>query len=58
MVVVGVGNSLRGDDAAGLEVVRALRERLTRGRARVARPREHEGETLGLLELWEGAARC
>ncbi len=57
--MLGVGNALRHDDAAGLEVVR---------RARALAPpvaradlvgaiefREHEGEMLALLGAWEGA---
>jgi hydrogenase maturation protease len=47
--VIGVGNALRGDDGAGLEVARRLHDEpgLT--------VREHEGEGLDLLTLWEGA---
>jgi hydrogenase maturation protease len=52
VVVIGVGNSLRHDDAAGLEAVRRLRTRAEAARITV---REQEGETLGLLEQWEGA---
>ena len=51
VVVIGVGNSLRGDDAAGLEAVRRLRTRAERAGG----VREQEGETLGLIEQWEGA---
>jgi hydrogenase maturation protease len=53
VVVVGVGNSLRGDDAAGLEVARRL----------AAEPGDesvvvlaHEGEPVDLLEMWDGAS--
>lgn len=76
--MIGVGNALRGDDAAGVEVARRLRARLqearegeARGgevsefeearkdRAGAAAPeievRELEGETLALLDVWEGA---
>lgn len=52
MVVIGVGNSLRRDDAAGLEVARALRA-MAAGSEIVVR--EEEGETLALLDAWEGA---
>jgi hydrogenase maturation protease len=52
VVVIGVGNSLRGDDAAGLETVRSLHERAARAGVAVM---EQEGETLGLIEQWEGA---
>jgi hydrogenase maturation protease len=53
VVVIGVGNLLRGDDGAGLEAVRAL---APRARAAALEVREQEGEALGLLEQWEGAA--
>jgi len=57
-LVIGVGNALRGDDAAGLEVARRLADR---GLAAGGLPAgvelaTHEGDGLGLLELWEGAA--
>jgi len=59
VLVLGVGNELRHDDAAGLEVVRRARAlALHASRAGLASPiefREHEGETLALLGLWEGA---
>jgi hydrogenase maturation protease len=44
VVVIGVGNAARGDDAAGLVVARRVGGR------------EHEGDPLALLEAWEGAA--
>lgn len=53
VVVIGVGNALRGDDAAGLEVARRLRPRAAAAGILV---REQEGEALGLLEQWRGAA--
>jgi hydrogenase maturation protease len=53
VVVIGVGNALRGDDGAGLEVVRGLAPRAL---AEAIEVREQEGEALGLLEQWEGAA--
>ena len=40
LIVIGVGNAWRGDDAAGLAV------------ARRAGGLEHEGECLALLEAW------
>lgn len=50
MLVIGLGNRLRGDDGAGPAVARLLR----------AEPgievHEHGGEADGLLALWEGAA--
>ena len=50
VVVIGVGNSLRGDDAAGLLVARRVRER-----APGVDVFEHEGEPTGLLALFGGA---
>lgn len=50
--MIGVGNSLRHDDAAGLEIARRLRAR-TQGTGVAVH--EHEGEALGLLDIWEGA---
>jgi len=57
VLVIGVGNELRHDDAAGLEVARRARELDGQHRPGAARIefREHEGETLGLLAAWEGA---
>jgi len=51
--VIGVGNSLRGDDAAGLEVARALRAAADPAAGFTVR--EHEGETLALLDAWQDA---
>ena len=51
VIVVGVGNPLRGDDGVGLEVARRLRERAGAG----VTVRELEGEGIALLDLWEGA---
>jgi hydrogenase maturation protease len=52
VVIVGLGNACRGDDAAGLLAAREL-SRLSRGRFAVC---EHEGDGLALLELWDSAA--
>jgi hydrogenase maturation protease len=49
--VIGVGNSWAGDDAAGVLVVQALRDRLPGAVAAVT----HEGEPTALLDLWDGA---
>jgi len=58
VVLIGVGNALRHDDAAGLEVVRRLRAQANAARI-AARAQiallEHEGEPLALLDMWEGA---
>ncbi len=52
VVVIGVGNRLRGDDAAGLEVARELAARASDVEITV---RELEGGALALLDAWEGA---
>ena len=49
--VIGVGNPLRGDDAAGLLVARRVRE-LAGSAIEVI---ELEGEPARLLDAWEGA---
>jgi 1-phosphofructokinase len=49
VLVIGVGNQLRGDDAAGLEVARRLG-----GVPATVAVRVYEGEAIGLLELWHG----
>ncbi len=57
VVVIGVGNALRRDDGAGVEVARRLGARADAAGAADAAIAvlEYEGEPLGLLELWEGA---
>lgn len=52
-LIIGVGNPLRHDDAAGLEVARRVRPLVRSNRIAVL---EHEGETLGLIERWNDAA--
>jgi hydrogenase maturation protease len=49
VLVIGIGNSLRGDDAAGLEVARRLRA--DAGLTVI----EHEGEAIALLDSWRAA---
>jgi hydrogenase maturation protease len=49
VVVIGVGNDLRADDAAGLEIARRLREEPGIGVT------AYQGEAINLLELWSGA---
>ncbi len=49
VVVIGVGNSLRGDDVAGLEVAAALR-----GEPAID-VRAHAGEGIDLISMWGGA---
>ncbi len=48
---IGIGNPLRGDDAAGLLAARALRARGAEG----IEVRELEGEPVDLIEAWRGA---
>jgi hydrogenase maturation protease len=50
-LVIGVGNRYRGDDGAGLEVARRIREASL---PRVA-VEEFEGEPVSLVDVWEGA---
>ena len=50
-LLVGLGNELRGDDAAGPLVARAARGRKPPGVEVV----EHQGEPIDLLDIWEGA---
>jgi hydrogenase maturation protease len=50
-VVVGIGNELRGDDAVGLHVVRALA-------GLDAALVECEGEPVGLIDAWDGYERA
>jgi hydrogenase maturation protease len=47
-LIIGCGNPVRGDDAAGLLTVRHLRE------LGIA-AQEHNGDALGLIEAWRGA---
>ena len=47
LIVIGIGNAFRGDDAAGLAVARALGDD--------PRVIAHAGEPIDLLERWEGA---
>jgi hydrogenase maturation protease len=51
VVVIGVGNAFRGDDGAGPEVVRLLRDRLPASVELL----EHDGDPAGLLQAWDGA---
>jgi hydrogenase maturation protease len=49
--VVCIGNRLRGDDAAGLEVASLVRGTLPAGVGLT----EHEGEPTTLIDAWDGA---
>jgi hydrogenase maturation protease len=52
VIVIGVGNALRGDDGAALVLIERLRARSTPTGVVL---HEHAGESLGLLDLWQGA---
>ena len=51
-MVIGIGNGLGHDDAAGLVIARGLR---ASGHEAELTVHEHECETLGLLDIWQGA---
>ncbi len=53
MLVLGLGSDLRGDDGAGLRVIRVIRERAA---AAGIAAREHPGDPLGLVWAWQGRA--
>jgi hydrogenase maturation protease len=53
ILVIGVGNAYRGDDAAGLVAARRLR-RLVPESVTIL---EHDGEPASLLDAWQGATR-
>ncbi len=50
VLLVGVGNPLRGDDAVGLELVRLVAARAARGLATIC---EHSGEPIDLIARME-----
>jgi hydrogenase maturation protease len=52
VLVIGLGNALRHDDDAGLEVARLVRARVDASAIAVL---EYEGEPLGLIERWSSA---
>ena len=52
MLVIGIGNELRGDDAAGLEAARLVRERTAGQDVTV---RLQQADPSALLDQWEGA---
>ena len=53
VLVIGVGNLHRGDDAVGLLVARRVRQRAPEG----VRVLEHTGEGAALMEAWKGAGQ-
>ncbi len=52
ILVIGIGNPDRGDDAAGLAVARRVRELTKPGEVTV---RELIGDQLNLMDAWNGA---
>src|SRR5512135_36211 len=54
VVVIGIGNEYRSDDAVGPLIVRALRGNIPAS----VRLLEHSGEGAGLMDLWQGARRA
>lgn len=54
VLIIGLGNGLRGDDGAGLEVARRLRA--AAAHAAGIEVRELRGEPIELLDLWQNAA--
>ena len=52
VVVIGVGNELRGDDGAGIAVARRLRDPADAAGIEV---REARGEPTALFDVWQGA---
>ncbi|NUN96465.1 MAG: hydrogenase maturation protease [Candidatus Omnitrophica bacterium] len=50
VLILGVGNEWRGDDAIGVLLARRLRERAPPG----VEVKEHSGEGAGLMEEWVG----
>jgi hydrogenase maturation protease len=52
ILVIGIGNLTRGDDAAGLLVARHIREAASPGEVTVT---ELAGDQLALLDAWTGA---
>lgn len=55
MIVIGVGNELRGDDGVGLAVLRALRDRDLPANGGAVTLREASGEGATLMETWQDA---
>ncbi len=53
ILVIGIGNLYRGDDAVGRHVVRALKEKPPANSELI----EMEGQTADLMEAWRGADR-
>jgi len=48
IILIGIGNEFRGDDGAGLFIVRALKAKGLNGVA----VKEYSGEGMGLMDVW------
>lgn len=53
VLVIGIGNDYRGDDAAGLAAARRIRDRTPK----YCSVLEHTGDGASLIELWTGVER-
>ncbi len=53
ILVIGIGNAYRSDDAAGLIAARRVKEQVSEHCSVI----EHTGEGAALMELWKGADR-
>jgi hydrogenase maturation protease len=53
ILVIGIGNAYRSDDAAGLMIARRIQQQATEYCAAI----EHTGEGAALMELWKDADR-
>jgi hydrogenase maturation protease len=54
ILVIGIGNPDRGDDAVGLAIVRKIKDAIKPGEVTV---RELIGDQLALIDEWTGATR-
>ena len=52
-IIIGIGNEFRGDDSAGIQVVRLLRASAV-SQVEII---EHDGEGIDLIHAWDGYSR-
>ena len=57
LLVIGIGNAYRSDDAAGLIAARQIARRIKGKASEHCAVIEHTGEGAALMELWKGADR-
>lgn len=57
ILVIGMGNAYRSDDAAGLVAARRIARRIKEQATEYCSVIEHTGEGAALMELWKGADR-